>query len=221
MKTLTRGLRAALALAALPSLRRLRHAGHPHLARPAGGGPLWPLERRGQPHGGRRHGAPELPGRDRPELGACSTCRPHGGRRPTLIVGTVRNRSMEHIPVETFVRDLERALPGQRAGAGRGQRRRARRRCATSAPTSRTTPRADTPRPHGPRAGRAVHAAGRHQPDQRPRGRPPRGLLPGGHDAGGPGERTRRPGPGSTRSRSSWSSPASACKPPAPTRSRR
>jgi penicillin-binding protein activator len=33
----------------------------------------------------------------------------HGGRRPTVIVGTVRNRSMEHIPVETFVRDLERA----------------------------------------------------------------------------------------------------------------
>lgn len=33
----------------------------------------------------------------------------HAGRRPTVIVGTVRNRSMEHIPVETFVRDLERA----------------------------------------------------------------------------------------------------------------
>lgn len=33
----------------------------------------------------------------------------HGGRQPTVIVGTVRNRSMEHIPVETFVRDLERA----------------------------------------------------------------------------------------------------------------
>lgn len=33
----------------------------------------------------------------------------HGGQRPTVIVGTVRNRSMEHIPVETFVRDLERA----------------------------------------------------------------------------------------------------------------
>jgi len=36
----------------------------------------------------------------------------HGGRRPTLIVGTVRNRSMEHIAVETFVRDLERAYLG-------------------------------------------------------------------------------------------------------------
>lgn len=33
----------------------------------------------------------------------------HAGRRPTVIVGTVRNRSMEHIPVTTFVRDLERA----------------------------------------------------------------------------------------------------------------
>ena len=33
----------------------------------------------------------------------------HGGRRPTVIVGSIRNRSMEHIPVETFVRDLERA----------------------------------------------------------------------------------------------------------------
>lgn len=33
----------------------------------------------------------------------------NAGRRPTVIVGTVRNRSMEHIPVTTFVRDLERA----------------------------------------------------------------------------------------------------------------
>lgn len=33
----------------------------------------------------------------------------NGGRRPTVIVGTVRNASMEHIPVGTFVRDLERA----------------------------------------------------------------------------------------------------------------
>jgi len=38
--------------------------------------------------------------------------RAHGGRRPTLIVGTVRNRSLEHIPVETFVRDIERAYLG-------------------------------------------------------------------------------------------------------------
>lgn len=36
----------------------------------------------------------------------------HGGRRPTLIVGTIRNRSLEHIPVETFVRDIERAYLG-------------------------------------------------------------------------------------------------------------
>jgi PBP1b-binding outer membrane lipoprotein LpoB len=33
----------------------------------------------------------------------------NGGRQPTVIVGTVRNRSMEHIPVGTFVKDLERA----------------------------------------------------------------------------------------------------------------
>jgi uncharacterized protein (TIGR02722 family) len=36
----------------------------------------------------------------------------HGGRRPTLIVGSIRNRSLEHIPVTTFVRDLERAYLG-------------------------------------------------------------------------------------------------------------
>lgn len=34
----------------------------------------------------------------------------HGGEPPTVIVGSFRNRSMEHIPVETFVNDLERAL---------------------------------------------------------------------------------------------------------------
>lgn len=33
----------------------------------------------------------------------------HGGRPPTVIVGTIRNRAMEHIPVGTFVKDLERA----------------------------------------------------------------------------------------------------------------
>jgi hypothetical protein len=33
----------------------------------------------------------------------------NGGERPTVIVGTIRNRSMEHVPVGTFVRDLERA----------------------------------------------------------------------------------------------------------------
>ncbi|HYH83519.1 MAG TPA: penicillin-binding protein activator LpoB [Longimicrobium sp.] len=36
----------------------------------------------------------------------------HGGRKPTLIVGSIRNRSMEHIPVQTFVRDIERAYLG-------------------------------------------------------------------------------------------------------------
>jgi penicillin-binding protein activator len=33
----------------------------------------------------------------------------NAGRKPTVIVGTIRNRSMEHIAVESFVRDLERA----------------------------------------------------------------------------------------------------------------
>jgi penicillin-binding protein activator len=32
-----------------------------------------------------------------------------GGEMPTVIVGTIRNRSLEHVPVNTFVRDLERA----------------------------------------------------------------------------------------------------------------
>jgi hypothetical protein len=36
----------------------------------------------------------------------------NGGERPTVVVGTVRNRSMEHIPVGTFVRDIERAYAG-------------------------------------------------------------------------------------------------------------
>jgi len=34
----------------------------------------------------------------------------HGGKIPTVIVGRVRNRSHEHINVQTFVKDLERAL---------------------------------------------------------------------------------------------------------------
>ncbi|HEU0013772.1 MAG TPA: penicillin-binding protein activator LpoB [Longimicrobium sp.] len=33
----------------------------------------------------------------------------HAGRKPTVIIGSVRNRSMEQIPVGTFVRDLEQA----------------------------------------------------------------------------------------------------------------
>jgi hypothetical protein len=32
------------------------------------------------------------------------------GKIPTVIVGTVRNRSHEHINVQTFVKDLEKAL---------------------------------------------------------------------------------------------------------------
>jgi PBP1b-binding outer membrane lipoprotein LpoB len=46
------------------------------------------------------------------ESWALEYARAHGGRRPTVIVGTVRNRSMEHIPVNAFVRDLERAYLG-------------------------------------------------------------------------------------------------------------
>jgi hypothetical protein len=33
-----------------------------------------------------------------------------GGRPPAVIVGRVANRTMEHIPIGTFVRDVERAL---------------------------------------------------------------------------------------------------------------
>lgn len=33
----------------------------------------------------------------------------HGGDAPVVIVGTFRNRTLEHIPVNTFVKDLERA----------------------------------------------------------------------------------------------------------------
>lgn len=36
----------------------------------------------------------------------------HAGRQPTVIVGTIRNRTMEQIPTGTFVRDLERAYVG-------------------------------------------------------------------------------------------------------------
>jgi penicillin-binding protein activator len=51
--------------------------------------------------------------------------RSSGGEPPTVIVGTVRNRSMEHIPVNTFVRDLERAYVGSgqvRVVAATGER---------------------------------------------------------------------------------------------------
>jgi len=34
----------------------------------------------------------------------------HGGKIPTVIVGMVKNRSHEHINVQTFVKNLERAL---------------------------------------------------------------------------------------------------------------
>lgn len=35
-----------------------------------------------------------------------------GGRAPAVIVGRFANRTMEHIPVATFTRDVERALAG-------------------------------------------------------------------------------------------------------------
>jgi penicillin-binding protein activator len=44
---------------------------------------------------------------NRPWLG---TYRNNNRRNPVVIVGTVRNRSDEHINVRTFVKDLERAL---------------------------------------------------------------------------------------------------------------
>lgn len=39
----------------------------------------------------------------------------NGGDRPTVIVGRFQNRTFEHIPVNTFVRDLERAFVSSRA----------------------------------------------------------------------------------------------------------
>ena len=39
----------------------------------------------------------------------------HGGDAPTIIIGDFTNRTMEHIPVNTFVRDLERAFIGSGA----------------------------------------------------------------------------------------------------------
>jgi penicillin-binding protein activator len=38
-----------------------------------------------------------------------------GGEAPVVIVGTFRNRTMEHIQVQTFIRDLERAYVGSGA----------------------------------------------------------------------------------------------------------
>ena len=34
----------------------------------------------------------------------------HGGETPAVIVGTFKNQTMEHIPVNTFINDLERAM---------------------------------------------------------------------------------------------------------------
>ncbi|HEY2065991.1 MAG TPA: penicillin-binding protein activator LpoB [Gemmatimonadaceae bacterium] len=53
----------------------------------------------------------------------------HGGEAPTVIVGTFANRTMEHIAVGTFVKDIEKALINTGAarvvasGAERGELR--------------------------------------------------------------------------------------------------
>jgi hypothetical protein len=39
----------------------------------------------------------------------------HGGQPPAVIVGGFANRTMEHIPVGTFTRDIERAMLGSSA----------------------------------------------------------------------------------------------------------
>ena len=39
----------------------------------------------------------------------------HGGEAPAIIIGEFSNKTMEHIPVGTFVRDLERAFIGSGA----------------------------------------------------------------------------------------------------------
>lgn len=44
----------------------------------------------------------------RPWLGRATSAK--GGQPPVVIVGTIRNRSKEHIPVTTFTKDLERQL---------------------------------------------------------------------------------------------------------------
>ncbi|HEY5647952.1 MAG TPA: penicillin-binding protein activator LpoB, partial [Nitrospiria bacterium] len=44
----------------------------------------------------------------RPWLGRFSGA--HGGTPPTVIVGTVTNKSHEHISIQTFIKDLEREL---------------------------------------------------------------------------------------------------------------
>src|SRR5205085_9855082 len=49
----------------------------------------------------------------------------HAGEPPAVIVGTFSNKTMEHIPVETFLRDLERAFVNSqsvRVVASRGER---------------------------------------------------------------------------------------------------
>jgi hypothetical protein len=43
-----------------------------------------------------------------------------GGERPTVIVGEIRNKTPEHIPMKTLVADLERSFINSRTGAGGG-----------------------------------------------------------------------------------------------------
>ena len=35
---------------------------------------------------------------------------PHSSDRPVVVVGVIRNKSMEHIPIDTFISDIERAF---------------------------------------------------------------------------------------------------------------
>ena len=105
----------------------------------------------------------------------------HGGEAPTIIVGTFANRTMEHIPVGTFVKDIENALvehrrrPRRRLGAERGEIRAERK-------DQQQNARADT-RSRRPGDGCAVHAR-RRAPGDRGRRRPrARGLLPDRRDA--------------------------------------
>ena len=131
----------------------------------------------------------------------------HAGRRPTVIVGTVRNRSLEHIPVETFVRDLERAYlsSGQvQVVASRDERDEVRDERADQQENAAADTRTRMAREQG--AQYMLQGDISQITDARA---PARGLLPGGHDAHRPGEQ-RQDLDRAARSRRWWSSPASA-----------
>jgi uncharacterized protein (TIGR02722 family) len=60
-----------------------------------------------------------------PQNWAMRYARQHAGDLPTVIIGTVRNRTMEHVPVNTFVDDLQRAYVNSglvRVVASKGER---------------------------------------------------------------------------------------------------